>query len=382
MNCRSAQILTLIVAFVFMLGCGSRNRLSSLYTYEDKTVFELLERLMKNANDKEAASQLPVAYKAAAEKRKEINLAYKEGSPGDRWMNVLNECQVMKQMYDAVKTNPAASKVLPDPWDPTATILRLKQKAAREYYDLGVQYLTNNNRESASTAYTYLYKANNIVPGFENVQQLLREAQEKSVINVIVSPVRYDQYNWNYWGFENDWLQQQMVRDLNAQSFRNVRFYTDWEASGGHIRGDRYVDLNFTELYVGSVYTDRSTYNRTAEIQTGTSKGIPPKPVYTTVRATVYVTRHYLQSRATLECRIYDRPTDRNILYDRFPDSYNWKVETATYRGDERALTNEDRRMIGNSGSMRPPGRNEVAGRLIRNCYSQLLNRIRNGVSF
>lgn len=100
-----------------------------------------------------------------------------------------------------------------------------------------------------------------------------------------------------------------MIRDLNAGSFRNVRFYTDWEARSQNIRADRVVELNFTNIYIG-------------------------------------------------------------------------QQERATYRGDQRALTPEDWRLINNRSDDRPPGRNQIADRLIRNCYNLLLNRIQSGVSF
>ncbi|WP_315818911.1 hypothetical protein [Paraflavitalea speifideaquila] len=96
----------------------------------------------------------------------------------------------------------------------------------------------------------------------------------------------------------------------------------------------------------------------------------------------MYVSRRLLQSNATLECRIYDWATGRNILYDNFPDNYIWRQERATYKGDQRALTAADWAMINNRFDDRPPTRNQIADRLIRNCYNMLLNRIQSGVSF
>lgn len=375
-------LFSAIIVLLLVNSCSTTSQLKKYYTYEDKTVFDLIERLKKNPNDKEATDQLPLAYKAAADKRKEITTVYKEGEPGERWLNILKEAEVMQQMYNQVKSNPAASKALPNPWDPAAAMLRAKQNAAKEFYDLGLQYMNYDNRQSATTAYNYLSKANGVIPGYQNVSTLMREAQERATIKVQVNPVQYYQYNWSYWGFQSDWLQDQMVRDLNAQSFRDVRFYTGWQASAQRIYADRIVDLNFTELYVAPVRIDRNTVRRSAQIQTGTTKSIPAKPVYETVYATVTITRRIMQNRATLECRIFDQVSGNNILYDRFPDNYVWQVETATYRGDARALTPEDLRMINNSGNQNPPSRNEVADRLIRSCYSLLLNRIRNGVQF
>ena len=149
-------------------------------------------------------------------------------------------------------------------------------------------------------------KANNAYPHYRDVEDRIREAREMATIKVVVKPVNYYNNSWNYWGFNNDYLQYAMVRDLNNASYSNVRFYTDREAEANFIRADRIVELNFNDLYIGSVYTDRYTIQRSKKIEIGQTRSVPPKPVYKTVTATVQVSRSILQSRASLDCRIYD----------------------------------------------------------------------------
>ena len=70
-----------------LLNCSSTRQIEKRYTADDQTVFALLERLKKNADDAEAANLLPEAYKQAAEARKNINSnAYNTLSSGDGWM--------------------------------------------------------------------------------------------------------------------------------------------------------------------------------------------------------------------------------------------------------------------------------------------------------
>ena len=145
---------------------------------------------------------------------------------------------------------------------------------------------------------------------------------------------------------------------------------------------DRIVDIRFVDLYVGSVFNDNYSINRSKQIQTGETKSVPPQPVYETIKATVYVTRRILQSRASLECRIYDQVSNNNILFDRFPDNYTWTQQSARFTGDARALEASDKELLNNTGNQDAPTRNELAQRLINNCYSQLLARIKSGVNF
>jgi hypothetical protein len=208
------------------------------------------------------------------------------------------------------------------------------------------------------------------------------EAKNKSQVRVLVNPVNYYNNSFGYWGFQNDWIQDQLVRDLNFRAYRDVKFYTDWQLRNENIAPDKVVDLNYTNIYIGEIYTNNYTINRSAKVKVGDTKSNPPKPVYETVTATVYVTTRYLQSNAALQCRIYDVRTDRNNMFQTFPNVYNWKVETATYRGDSRALTQEDWVRINTSGFNNSPGRYDIANRLLRDSYNILISRINSSVSF
>jgi hypothetical protein len=376
----SAWLLTL---FLF-LACSTTKQIEKRYTPDDKMVFDLIERLKKNPNDAEAAKLLPEAYQQAAELRKNINkTTFENMSEGDRWIEISTQLMVAQQMYEQIRTNPAIRKIIPDPWDPTLKIQEAKQKAAEEYYNQGQEYLTYNNRPYAQKAYDLFVKANTAYPNYKDVRSLMEQAQQLATIKVLVKPVNYYNNGWGYWGFNNDYLQYKIVRDLNGSSYRNVHFYTDADINALRIQPDRVVELNFIDLYIGTVLNDNYSINRSKQIQTGDTKTNPPQPIYETVRATVYVNRRVLQSRASLECRIFDWPTGRNILSDRFPDNYTWKQESARYTGDNRSLEPSDLALINSGNSnLNPPSRYELAQRLVDNCYNQLLSRIRSGVSF
>lgn len=378
------QLLLPILAGLFIYSCSSTSQIKKRYTTDDKTVFDLIERLKKNPNDDEAAKLLPEAYKQAAELRKNINKnTYANMSEGDRWIEISKQLQVAEQMYAQIKANPAANKAIPNPWDPTLRIQEAKQKAAEEYYNEGERYMVYNNRPYARKAYDMFVKANSAYPSYKDVRDRMEIALEASTVKVIVRPVNYYNYDWGYWGFNNDWMQYKLISDLNSNSsYRNVRFYTEEEAMAKRIQVDRVVDLIFNDIYVGQIYNDNSTIKRSKEIETGQTKTDPPKPIYTTVTATVYVNKRILQSRASLHCRIYDRASGRNFFADRFRDDFTWKEEKARYTGDSRALEPSDKALIANNNNQNPPSRNEIAERLINNCYTQLLARIKSGVSF
>lgn len=379
--CRSYTCL--IISACLMLACGTVNPVNKKYTDNDKKIFELIERLKKNPDDAEAIKSLPDLYTSAVELRKNITVPENNNTEtGDRFLAQGHEWEVMKQMYDVILITPAAHKIIPDPWDPTTQIQEAYSKAAGAYYSQGIGYLEKNTRADAQKAYDYFIKADKAVPDYRDVKTLMAEAKSKSIIKVLVNPVNYYNNGFGYWGFQNDWMQDQLVHDLNFSAYHDVKFYTDWQLRNESITPDKVVDLNYTNIYIGQIYTSYNNYQRSAQVKVGDSKSNPPQPIYETVTANVYVTTRYLQNNANLQCRIYDVATDRNNMFQNFPNTYTWKVETATYKGDSRALTPEDWAKINASGFNNSPGRYDIADRLLHDSYNILISRINSSVSF
>lgn len=366
----------------FLLGCGGSGQLSKYYTEEDKAVFELITQLKKEPGDKASIRLLQDAYEAAFQKRARMQQPYGGYQAGDQFMQLAREWQVVGQMYEQIQAIPQVVKLVPDLPDPRPQEQEVRQQAAEQYYQAGRAYMGYNTRQQAQQAYDFFEKANKAWPGYKDVGQQLQQAADRALTRVLVNPVNYNRYGFGYWGLQNDWLQQQMVRDLNARAFRNVRFFTEWELRSQQLVPDKIVDLNFVELFVDRVHAERRQYERVKNIKTGETKSNPPKPVYTTVKATVFLERQYMTSYATLECRIYDRLSNQNSLYDRFPERINWKQERARYTGDRRALEPADIALLSNRWDDYPPNREQLADQLIRATYQQLLSRINSGVSF
>jgi tetratricopeptide (TPR) repeat protein len=375
--------LFIVVLWFAIYSCSTASKIEHRYTPDDKFVFELVERLRTNPKDDEAAKLLPDAYNQASETRKNINASnFNNLNPGDRWMEIAKELSVCQKMYDEIISVPAAQKAMPNPWNPSAKIQEARLTAAKEYYNQGLGYMSYNNRTYAKKAYEYFVKANEAYPNYADVQAQMARARELSVIRVLVRPVNYYSYGWDYWGFSNDYLQYKIVSDLNNSSFSDTRFYTESDIRFQHFAADKVVDLRVNDLNIGRLYSDSYTINRQKQIVVGESKSLPAKPIYQTVTAVVSVRRSVMQSRASLECRIYDQATNRNAFFDRFPDNYTWTYESAKFKGDERALEPSDRILINNPPNPRPPSRQEIARRLIDNCYFQLISSIRNSVRF
>ena len=138
MTQRMMPLLSLFFLLAYY-SCGVSSAVKQNYTFEDKQVFDLVERLKKNPDDEEAKRLLPEAYRAALNKRDSLTEAkYYNLAGGDRHIALANEWLVMQQMYEAILSAPAAKSVMPNPWDPTYKIQEEYNHAADEYYEQGL----------------------------------------------------------------------------------------------------------------------------------------------------------------------------------------------------------------------------------------------------
>ncbi len=154
----------------------------------------------------------------------------------------------------------------------------------------------------------------------------------------------------------------------------NVRVYSNWEARSGNIAPDRVIDLEWNELFIPIPRTQTFARQVSREIQTGQTAD--KRPVYTTVTATIYITRRQLDSRGRLSCKVTEPATNSVVLWDEFPAYNNNVEEYATYRGDSRALSSYDWALV-NNARFSDPSQYDMFNNVFRQVYPQLLSRLR-----
>ncbi len=384
------RILTGLLLVTLWVGCGHKlipNSNRQFLSAEDEAVLELLLDIRKNPADKSLLDLLPTMYERAMQSRAAMEgYVLRDNPPGDRWVLWRRQLEASQSITDAVLAIPQASAMIKSPVHFREQISEARVNAAEEYYTRGMELLQYENRQDARLALEAFQKAKREMPEYKDVNNQIRRAEALATLFVVVNPVDYYSFGWNYWGYQNDYLQYQMLRDLNSRSYKLTRFLSEQEARSMRIQPERVVDMRFARLQVNNPYTERNTYQREKQIPGPDPKkdslGRPLHPRGTiTVKATITITRRFIKGDADLECRIYDIVSGRNILYDHFPGRYSWVYETATYNGDQRALADEDLRILNNRFD-RYPTREEVGQKLINDAYAELIRRIERGVNF
>jgi hypothetical protein len=255
-----------------------------------------------------------------------------------------------------------------------------KKNAAETYYNKANVLLDSDDRTSAREASSLLKKTDDLIPGYKDVEDLKVIAAEKSIISVVINPVNYHAQSYGYWGLNNDYIQQEIARDLRFQlGSKDVKVYTEDEARRASIVPDRVVDIAWDQLFIPTPFTNNYTRQVSRQINTGRVDE-NKKPIYETVTATLYVTEKTTRANGNLTLRIFDAKNDRNVLWDNFPANHTQREQYATYRGDSRALGGYELSMINNyrGGGYNDPLRSDVFQQVLRDVYPRLVSRIRS----
>jgi hypothetical protein len=221
--------------------------------------------------------------------------------------------------------------------------------------------------------------AERLKPGNRDIVQKMNEAYEYAVTNIVILPME-PQYGYRYSSYNNfqspDERLLQNLRYNTGNEF--LKLYSEWEARSNHVRADQLVDMRLATLNIGRYFDNKSNRQVSKEV---VIKEIVYRPnsilkKYGKVYATIITTRRTMRSDATLQINVRDGEGrwwwSNNINAD-----YHWDTEFASFTGDERALSDNDKQLI-NRRQEQPPHEEEIIRCLMEEINNNTLYRIKN----
>ena len=383
---KTLKILAVVLVVVTLAYCGSSKKSQASVT-EDKPLFAAINALNKNPNNSKALADLPVLYKQSVERHRNAIDVYRNSADPARWDKMLTELNALQNIYTSLSSNTGTIGVV-KPVNYLQDIEDVKSLAAEDYYNQGVGFLEKDGRANSIQAYQLFQRSNQYINGYKDVSQKMNEAYQKSLLEVVINPIREDNLFYSsYYNSMNDFryrpeeYQQSLARDLGGRNVNSsmARFYTDADAHRQNLNPDIVIDIVWRNMDPLRSVPSNFSRQRSQQVQTGTDTA--GRPTYTTVYATVHVQQQQYSVRANLDYNIHDTRTNNNVDYGTIPDDVSWTESYATYSGDSRALTSEDWQLINNSrGLNNGPTRGDVMNTLMKKAYPDLRNRIQRAM--
>jgi len=364
------------IALLVLTGCKSAEKLYSQGRY-DEAVEAAAKKLSKKPGDASLQQLIQEAYRYAVNDHESRIRDLSNGSSALRWEKIYGEYVDLQRLYNSIRGNTAVFELV-QPTDYSSYIATYKEEAGNARFERGMQMMEQNTKKGFRDAYAEFQKALNLKPGDLAIRQKMDEAYANAVTNVVIQPLTRYGFQYSNYAFDYNNFNYNLLRYLdNNSSGRFLDFFSPSEASANRMRVDNYVDLHFNDVNIGRYRDQRSVREVSKQIvakEIVYSKDSVVKE-YITVRAKVTTTTRTMNANGLLQATVRDY-NNRYIWSDTYNGEYRWVTTFASFTGDERALSEEDKRQI-NRREEWPPSNDDI----IRFIMNEVQNKTQTGLA-
>lgn len=382
------RLFVLIISVSLFAGCNSSEKLLQKGQY-DRAIEKSVKKLRKKPNNDKELYVLKEAYlKANSFDMDQIEFLEREGRE-ENYVRIYQLYQRLDNRQDKIKTLPTS---LMDEFtlvDYDEKLIASKEQAAEISYQRGLEYLESGGRENARRAYYEFERVRNIYSDYRDVNELLRESRYLGTNQVlfitennseVVLPARFESELMKIGLSElNDrWIQYSVSEDEDIQY-------------------DYFIVLNINNISVAPERLERETITEEKEIQDGTKYVLDERgnvkkdslgndirvPNFITVSAEISKVRQVKEAMVGGTLDYVDLRTDQLVKTENIGITAVFEHISASFSGDERALSKESRDLI-NSEIIPFPGNEAMlldAANLLKEHTKEIMYRNRNLLS-
>jgi tetratricopeptide (TPR) repeat protein len=370
-------LIFLIPLMVVMVSCKSAKKMYEKGNY-DEAVELAAKKLQKEPDDPKLLSIIREAYRYAEEDH-QSNIRNHGASNNElKWEWIYNDYASLQRMYDAIYRVPEVFRII-KPVDYSSFLITYGEKAGDVRFDRGIHFMEAGDKASFRQAYREFQAALRFKPDHRDIIQKRDEAYAYAVTNVVILPMNhfggylYSGYMPGAMNFDD-----QLIHSLkynNNDEF--TRFYSAWEARGQRIRPDMELELRLSRMNIGYPHEFRDQRRVTKKVVIRETVYRPDSIVkeYADVYADITTVRRTLHSDAVLDVVLRDSQGGW-LWSDHFPSTHSWSTMSVNFTGDQRALSESDKELIGRSRGF-PPHEQEISRFLLDQISHNAVQRIR-----
>jgi len=371
----ASYLLFLLAATAFVLSSCSTGKNKFEQGDYDTATLQAIKRLRSNPDNKKARRYLPLAYEHALEFHKDQVSQLSLSTDPMRFDGIVSHYEKLNGLYNQIKTCPACMKLVPSPELFQDELVAAKLSASKAHFAVGLDLLDNGDKESARRAYESFMTARTYTPEFDKIDDYIDSALVAGTVVVLIEdiPIHSRQLQ-----LSNMFFQNSISEYAQRLNYRFVQFYSQAQLDVAGLVPDEVIVMEFDNFNLGQVTFQEKTIQllkdsvKVGEVETSEGK----KPVYGTAKAEYTEFVKTLSSSGLLDMQIVDAVSGQTLLQRKFPGTYVWRTDWATYKGMEDALTDEqiastDRREAW------PPGPQEMFVAFTQPIHDQVTNAIR-----
>ncbi len=348
----SLLLLSLVLILAFS-ACTSPSKLYRKGNYYEATI-ESVKKLRSKPDHVKTQQILLQAYPLAQQTSLRLINNAMLANNDSKYDAIVLQYERLNRLAQEIYACPKAYELIPAPKEYIAELSQAKQLAAEELYGKGLKALNQGTLEQARIAYQYFTKANEYVNGYRDVWDKIEEARYYGTMKVVVErPILPAKYQ-----LSADYFYDNLVIQMNKDAANKLlHFYTPEERNHEQLRSvNHYLVLDFNDFTVGNIKdTQKTTEVKRDSVIVGTVT-IDGKThnAYNTVKAQITVFTREVISGGILSVRIVDSNSKQVLQQRNFSGQYVWRTSWATYKGDDRAMNAEQKRLCGLQPQMQP----------------------------
>ncbi len=336
------RIYTLLILAFLVAGCASGRKQLTKGNYE-QSITQAVNRLRDSPNNNRAKDALKEAYPLARDLYLNRIAQAKASTDRFKWDQIAESYDLMNSYYEMIQRCPACLEVLPPIMNYAREYEDASKLAASERYQAGLEELKVGTRDAAIQAYRHFQRVQYLRPDYLDTRDRLEESLYMATLKVVVNQIPVHSRNF---GLSNEYFQNRIYEFLLGDRLNEfVRFYTPAEADREQLeQPDHYVILQFDDFVVGQTLVTKDTrlVERDSVVVGQVEIDGESKDVFGKVEAEFITFSKVVDSRGLMDLQIFDARTDRILFQRKMPGSFEWVAEWATYKGDKRALTDEE----------------------------------------
>ena len=374
------SVITLFLFSAIIFSCSTGQKALERGDYYE-AISKAVDRLQTDPDNRNANHVLKEGYPLAVKYyQEEIDLAL-SGTDRFKWGETVRIMENMNKLSEQIRKVPAARKIIDNPKAFTSEMRPAKEKAAGEVYQAGLGLMETGSKEDARQAYQYFISADRLIPGYEDVNRLVRDSKQAATYTVVVEqiPIFSEAYVLSA-AFFYDRVMGMLKYSFPDKGF--VNFYSENEAGNyGIEHPDMILKMNFYDFHIGR--------NQHSESEQPLSRSVEEK-VKVTKKDTIYYetkVRNYkgtikvindqVLTEGILRAEVYDfQGNDQVLMTERIPGQFIWNNSYGVFVGDKEVLDSNHAALL-NNHAYPPPSPQQLLMEFSRPVFDQLTNRLK-----
>lgn len=375
------QYIILFLSVIFLLSSCSTGRKSLQRGDYYDAIMKAANRLSSDPDNRKASQVVREGYPMAVTFYQEEIDQVLTGNDPFRWKRTLEIMQTVNRMSDEIRRIPAARQLVPNPKNYTSELADVQNRAAKEFYDAGIDALNRNTREAAKQAYSYFQNADELVRGFKDTRQKLLESKDLATLKVVVEQIPVNgKYEYSA-RFFYDNVFQMLNQEFQEKDF--VHFFSPEEAEKLKVKyPDMVLQMGFYDFFIGRPAHFEEEKEISKQVEEKYQVKISRDSTATRTRnvmkkGRIKIITDRVESAGLLELKTVEFQSQKIVFTDKVPGKFIWENKYGVFVGDKEVLDNNQINILNNKVLM-PPDQQDMFVLFTQPIFKQLSEKLTN----